>query len=200
MLTLITAPTVKPLTVADVSAQVRYDVTPESALIETYISAVTAKAEVALRRQLLTATWNLTLDAFPSASTRNPFAAIYIPLPPLQTVLSVKYLSPLNTLITLDPSLYAVAMTTPGLIIPVYGQTWPDTLRFHGAVQIQFTAGYGNTADKVPECIKAWCMLNVASLYENRESQNVAEGRLTEIDLTTMADSLLDPERWEVRV
>jgi uncharacterized phiE125 gp8 family phage protein len=202
-LSLVTAPTVEPLTVADIEQQCRTGaggLAAESVLVGGYISAVRQKAEVALRRQLITATWNLTLDAFPAPSRSNPFALIEIPLPPLQSVVSVKYLSVDNTLITLDPSLYVVDLATPGRIIPAYGQTWPATLDFPGTVRVQFVAGYGDSAEDVPDCIKTWMLLNVANLYENRESESVSDSRMSQIDLTTMADSLLDPERWEVRV
>ena len=90
--------------------------------------------------------------------------------------------------------------STPGRVMPAYGKAWPATLDYPGSVRVQFTSGYGDTADDVPQCIKNWMLLNVANLFENRESESVSDSRMSQIDLSTMADSLLDPERWEVRV
>jgi uncharacterized phiE125 gp8 family phage protein len=53
----------------------------------------------------------------------------------------------------------------------------------------------GNLADAVPPAIKQWCLMNVANLYENRETETVAAGRLTQVDLSTLADGLLNDYR-----
>jgi len=198
-LKLVTPPTVEPLTMADVEAQTRADLTTESELVEGYISAVRARAEVELRRALLTQTWDLVLDAFPTSTARNPFAALEINLPPLQSITHIKYLSTDNVLTTLAASEYVVDLdSTPGRVTPAYGKVWPSTLDYPGAVRIRFVAGYGDEVMDVPQCIRHWMLMNVATLYENRESLTIGNGGV--IELKTLADSLLDPERWEVRL
>lgn len=196
---LITPPTVEPITLADVEGQCNTDdLTAQAGTVNGYIVAVRQRVENDLRRTLITTTRDLILDSFP-CSERNPFAAIEIPLPPLQSVISVKYLSTENVLTTLDAGEYVVDTdSTPGRVMPAYGKTWPSTLDYPGSVRVQFVAGYGDAAADVPQCIKNWMLLNVGALYENREVLTIGNGGV--IDLTTMADSLLDPERWEVRV
>jgi hypothetical protein len=88
--------------------------------------------------------------------------------------------------------------STPGRVLPAYGKVWPSTLDYPGSVRVQFVAGYGDTAEDVPQCIRNWILLNIGAMHENREVLTIGPGGV--IDLTTMADSLLDPERWEVRV
>jgi len=201
-LKLVTAPEVEPIIQADVEAQLQYELPVDQvSLVNGFISAIRQKAEVALRRALITQTWNLALDGFPGPSLCNPFAMIEVPLPPLQSVVSIGYLSTDNVLTVLNAGDYVVDLeSTPGRITPAYGKTWPQTLNFPGSVRVQFVAGYGDEATDVPQCIKQWCLLNIAALYENRESESVVNGRGVVIDLSTMADSLLDAERWEVRV
>lgn len=198
-LKLVTAPEAEPLTIADVEAQIQYALPADQyELVKGYISAVRQKAETVLRRALVTQTWDLVIDAFPVPTSRNQFAAVEIPLPPLQSVDSVQYLDVSGQLVTLADTEYTVdADATPGRILPAYGKAWPFTLDYPGAVRVRFTAGYGAAAD-VPQCIRSWMLLNVASLYENRESAVVGNGGL--IDLSTLADSLLDAERWGVRL
>lgn len=242
---IVTAPIAEPVTLADMEGQCRATLTSETVTVNGYITAIRQRVENDLRRSLITQTVDLVLDSFPCPSSRNPFAALEIPLPPLQSVVSVKYLSADGILSTLDASEYVVDTdTTPGRIIPAYGKTWPSTLPYPGSVRVQFVAGYGgpvawdalavypvdarvlytngNTYKKtavtvagivctdatkwvldhpgfaVPQCIRNWMMLNIAAMYENREALIIGQGGV--ISLTTMADSLLDPERWEVRV
>lgn len=52
----------------------------------------------------------------------------------------------------------------------------------------------------IPAGIVAWMLLNVSNLYENRESEGAVEGMISPINLVSMADSLLDAERWRVQV
>jgi uncharacterized phiE125 gp8 family phage protein len=60
-----------------------------------------------------------------------------------------------------------------------------------GAVQINYTAGYGTAATNVPEGIRHWMFLRVASLYENREE--VAILTRGKVEILPFVDFLLDP-------
>lgn len=193
-LKLITAPTLKPVTVSDLSSQMRADLTGETALIELYISAVTAKAENYTKRALVTQTWELTLDCFPCSSSLSGniqrIGAISLPLSPVQSITSIKYLDASGVLQTLASTEYSLTSDDPNVVVPAYGKTWPDTLMQAGAVVIKYVAGYGATAASIPEAIRIWIMLNVATLYENRETVVIGKGSL--VELNTMADSLID--------
>jgi len=195
----VTAPAVEPVTLSDVEGQCRTGLAGEVSAVTGYITAIRQRVENDLRRTLITTTYDLVLDAFPASSCRNPFAVVEIPLPPLQSVVSIKYLSTDQVLATLDAAEYVVDIdSTPGRVMPAYGKVWPATLDYPGAVKIQFVAGYGSTDAAVPECIRTWMLLNTANLYEHRETLSIGSGGV--IEMETLADSLLDPERWEIRV
>jgi uncharacterized phiE125 gp8 family phage protein len=57
------------------------------------------------------------------------------------------------------------------------------------AVTVTYTAGYGSASD-VPQAIKHWIMMTVASMYENRESS--APGAAA-TQMLPFVDGLLDP-------
>jgi hypothetical protein len=133
-------------------------------------------------RAVVTQTWQLTLDGFPSmywnmyGAMLPPYAyitmlrddAIVVPLPPLQSVQSITYVDQDGVLQTLDPTAYLVdTQTEPGEIAPAYGTIWPVTRAQMNAVTVTFTAGYG-TAPAVPEDIKVWIKQAVAYRYDNR--------------------------------
>lgn len=191
----ITQPASEPITLTDVEGQCRItDLSAEASTIDIVIQAVRERAEQATRRAFVTQVWELTLDGF-------PYGAISLPLPPLQTVDSIKYIDTAGVEQTLDAAAYRVLTGgEPGAVQPVYGTTWPNTLNDLETVKIRFTCGYGpiapDTSLNVPKAILQWQLINIANLYENRESQGVAMGRSTVFNLdATLCDGLLESYR-----
>jgi uncharacterized phiE125 gp8 family phage protein len=193
-LNLITAPTAKPLIPTDVGDQIRADITDESMLIDLYISAITAKAESYIKRALITQTWELSLDMFPINQSRfiasQRINGIALPMSPVQSIVSVKYIDINGTEQTLASMEYSLTGDDPNVLVSGYNKFWPDYRMQPGAIKIRYTAGYGNEATDIPEGIRAWILMNVASLYENRESVVIGKGAL--VELTTLADGLLN--------
>jgi uncharacterized phiE125 gp8 family phage protein len=214
---LITPPTVEPLSVDEAIAHLRADGTEESAQIALWISAAREDAENVCRRAFITQEWDLFLDTFPlpsfigilpgyvpmdqtqsawdqirNYSVRIRDGKIWIPFPVLQSVEFVKYRDETGAWVTLDPSQYIVdAAGEPGAITPAPGVFWPaSTYNAANSVQIRFKAGYGDTAASVPASIKAWMLMRVGALYENREEISVA-ARVTVQELP-FVDRLLD--------
>ena len=81
-------------------------------------------------------------------------------------------------------------------VTPVFGKIWPVTLPQVGAVQINYTAGYGASASAVPDGIRHWMLMRVATLYVNREEVAIL-GR-GKVDPLPYVDGLLDPYRVPV--
>src|SRR5512139_2288241 len=84
-LKLITAPTVEPVTTAETKSHLRVDTTADDTLIGTLITAARQDSEEYLNRALVTQTWDLYMDGFPTTTK------IKVPLPPLQSITSIKY-------------------------------------------------------------------------------------------------------------
>lgn len=72
------------------------------------------------------------------------------------------------------------ADSEPPRIFPVYSTFWPMTLRVPNAVQIFFTAGYGDDAANAPANLKIAVMLAAGVSYEHREA--VTAQQLHELD------------------
>lgn len=181
-LKIITAPTAEPITLAEAKIHLRVDddLTGEDALIEALIVAARQGAEQITGRALMPQVLELALDDFPDE--------IVLPRPPLASVSSVKYLDANETLQTLSSDRYLIDdYSQPSKIVPAYGETWPSALDRENSVLVRYTAGYANAA-AVPQEIKAWMLLRIGALYENRES--VAAGAaLSELPFV---DRLLD--------
>jgi len=187
-LTLIQAPNEEPITVeeAKASPSLRITTAANDTDIGTLIATARDTAETITRRAFVTQTWELVLDGFPSGG-------IVVPLPPLQSVASIKYIDDNGDQQTLNPLLYAVDTDSePGLVVPAYGETWPSTRDEVNAVRVRFVAGYGSK-DNVPEAIKTWIKMRVGTLFVN--STTIVTGTIVEALKRDYVDGLLDPYR-----
>ena len=188
-LQLVTPPAVEPVTLAEAKAHLRVDFSDDDALITTLIAAARQQAETITGRQFCTATWKLNLDAFPGYGYAA-LGGILLPKAPVASITSIQYLDMGGSLQTLSNTLYAADLANePARVTPVFGQIWPVTLPQINAVQITFVAGYG-VAAAVPEGIKAWIKIRVASMFANREE--ISSERVWPIGFI---DSVLDPFR-----
>lgn len=134
------------------------------------ITAVRMRAEAATWRQLMTATWDLYLDRFPSCER-----VIEVPKPPLISVTHVKYLDTSGTLTTMTVTTdYTVSAPTGprgrrGRISLAYGVSWPSAQAVSDAVVIRFVAGYGATGSTVPAILRQAMLIDMGTLYEHRD-------------------------------
>lgn len=117
---------------------------------------------------------------------------IELPLPDVQSVLSIVYLDTNGAQQTIVPTGYEVDITGyPATIVPAYGTAWPNIRPGRYGVQIAFVAGFGG-ANAVPASIKAWIKLMIGTMYENRESLAMFRGTIQDLGF---ADRLLDRYR-----
>jgi len=152
-LSLVTAPAVEPVSLADAKGQLRLSLADDDALITALIVAAREYVETFTHRALITQTWDDTRDAFPGDDV------IWLPKAPLVSVTSVTYVDSNGATQTWSSTLYTVdAPTGPkarvACIVPNYGQSYPSTRDVINAVTIRFVAGYGATATAVPASLK----------------------------------------------
>ena len=93
-----------------------------------------------------------------------------VPVPPLQSVTSIKYLDTAGAEQTLASYTYRVdAVREPGRIALDYGKYWPSTYPVMNAVTVRFVAGYAT----VPEPIRWALLMLINELYEQRQESIV---------------------------
>ncbi len=181
-----TAPAAEPISVADAKDYPHVVSLSEDALIALLVKAAREFGEAITNRAWVTQTWELVLDGFPTGG-------IVIPLPPLQSITSVKYIDEDGYEQTLDSSLYhADVDSEPGLIVPAYGESWPSARDEINAVRVRFVAGW-LTTDAIPEMLKMWLKVRVGTLYMQREA--IVIGQTVEAIPRDFVDGLLDPYR-----
>jgi len=197
---LLTPPAGEPVSLEEAKLHLRVDFDDDDGLIQMLISSARQAAETITNRQFMTARWRMILDSFPGPSLMGvpagqPFTlpghAILITKSPVQRVVAINYLDMASVQQTMPAANYTVdAACEPARITPIFGQIWPIPLPQIGAVSVTFDVGYGD-ASAVPEGIKSWIKMRVASLYTYRE-EVVAPSR-GRIETLQFVDGLLDP-------
>lgn len=159
------APAVEPVGSAEAKAHSRISLSDEDTLIDALIVAARQMAEQVTNRALITQTWKLYLDEFPSGD------CIDLPYSPLQSVTSVSYIDTDGATQTFSNTLYDIdTISEPGRLVLKPDSQWPDTkLGQVNAVTITYIVGYGDDAEDVPEPIKLAIKFLVGHWFENRE-------------------------------
>jgi len=200
-----TAPTLKPLGLADVKRHLNIEIgwTEDDTYLDVLIAVATEKVEQFTRRRLVSQTWYSYLDAWPSENY------ITLPFGQLQSVTGITYTTSANTATTsfTDASLSTTddfdvdIKSDPGRIILEYGDSWPsETLWPMNPIQIEFVCGYGGAAATatvsvaaVPTMIKHAMRLIISDLYEVRGTE--IEGMPIQ-KLRTVESLLLPYKLW----
>lgn len=179
MLSIITQPTNKPVTLEEVKhhARLALDDNSEDALLELMIDAATKSAEFETNRSLI----NRTIRIKEYAALK-----IELPKPPLVSISSVKLIDSDGVETTLTTDDYSI--DDVGLVPELHF----DSIGAAKYVQVEYVAGYGSSASNVPESIRKWILCRVNTLYEYREY--FMNGSLNDFP-KSFIDSLLDDYR-----
>lgn len=187
-LKLITGPSVEPVTVEEMLPYATLDNDDDASILSMLIQAARRQAENLTRRAFITQTWDLYLDQFPSWEIR-------IPNPVLQSITSISYVDTAGDTQVLAADQYTIDLASePARVTPAYGLLWPSSRSQINAVTIRFVAGYGGSAS-VPEGIRQWIYMRVATAMRNREEYRMDYGLALAQLPPSSIDGLLDPFR-----
>jgi uncharacterized phiE125 gp8 family phage protein len=143
-------------------AHVRSDLTEDEPTLRHYAAAAREVVETHEEVQLLTATWRLTAETWPTE----------LPKRPVQEIISITYRDPSGTMQTLP--LERIQTTKRHgwtLLRPVPGDTWPRLQRDRvDAVTIDFAAGWD--IDNVPKAYVQAMLLIIGEWYAQREDSS----------------------------
>ncbi len=170
----VNAPAEPAVTLAEVKAHCDVTYTDDDTLITGLINAAIDVIDgpsgvgIALFEQQ----WKLTLDKFPSDQ-------ILIPMWPVTSIVSVKYLDDDGVLTTLDAADYRLdTARDPAVLEPALAESWPSVNGdLSSPIAIEFLAGRDDTAD-INSDLKLAIKMLVAHWYEHREATDT---RLREI-------------------
>ncbi len=195
---IITAATSEPITLAEARKHLRIEPygSPEAHPDDSYISMLITAArewcEQYTGRGLASQTIEMALDEFPDNE-------IQLPLTPVTSITSVKYVSTAGVETTISNSVYALDdYSQPNWLVLTYGSVWPDTNGGANNIKIRMVAG--NTSSNIPFPIKSAILLIIGNLYENRQEDQLATSKATFNSLPMGVYNLLQPYRLSLGV
>ena len=171
-LTVVTAPPVEPVTLAEAKAFARIDSDDDDDIVDELIAMATEQIQQATGRCFVETAFDLTLRDWP-----NGDGLIRLPRSPVLEVVHVKYLDAAGDEQTLvedaTDGYYVDLAAEPCTIEPV--GSWPSVDDHPAAVTVRFRSGYqgaGSPTDyteAIPKRAKVAIMTLVAHFYEQRE-------------------------------
>ena len=159
-LTETTPPTVEPVSLEEAKLYLRVNAGDENALITSLIKAARVMVEKETHRALITQHWDMILDSAPDE--------IYIPNPPLQSIVEIKVTDADGAETTVSTDNYDVDSGGNSRGRVKASTAWPAHRNF-ASFTINFKAGYGDAPTNVPDILLTGVKLTLANLYENRE-------------------------------
>jgi uncharacterized phiE125 gp8 family phage protein len=175
-LVLVTAPSVEPLSAPEARARLNIGTDVSDDVLDGWIKSARQSLDGWdgwLGRAIITQSWKLVLDRFPECRE------VVIPLPPLQSFTSVKYIDQFGVQQTWAADQYQTIQGAPATLAPAFGVRWPTVRSQLGAVEVTFVAGFGPAGSDVPEPIRNAIALMVSHL-RSMTSRNLFVSNETE--------------------
>lgn len=179
----VTEPSTEPITSAEAKLWLKIDSTDDDAIITSLIASARAVFESMTGRALIDTTYRAEWDQVPAVGSYVGAAVsrqLELPRAPFKSsspVSWVKYLDTAGSLTTISASDYTVETGRSPDYFPRLrlkeAADWPDLGDYPAALSCQFIAGYGSSANAVPEEIKTCLKLLVAHFYQNRAPVNI---------------------------
>jgi len=150
-LTLLTAPTIEPITLDDLKAHLRITHSAEDTALQNFISAARQACEAFTGLALQTQSWRLQLDRVP--------AVLKLPKSPVQAI---------------------TAMTCDGTVLPAESYQLdaagtrlsfldaPQPVSRFGGIVIDYISGFGTDGEDVPALLRQGIRQLAARLFEQR--------------------------------
>ena len=135
------APATEPITLTEAKSNLGIDDTLQDTEITRYIKVAREKVEKYLGVSLVTQTWKLTLDRFPTD--------IELKKTPVASVTSIKYYDSDNALQTLSSATYYLdnkGENARHWILEEADSNWPDTYSRVNAVEVLYVSGKADSA------------------------------------------------------
>lgn len=158
-----TEPSVEPVTLEEAKDYAKLEYDDEDDLVEELITTCRKAAEEYLDQAFIEQTIKMKLNYWPRT-------VVELPRPPLISVTQIVTLDEDDTETEYDSdNYYLITEAMPGKVVLKRSVTAPEnTDRDYGGFQIEFKAGYGDSADDVPKWVKSGIKAWVANVLSTR--------------------------------
>ena len=157
----VAGPAVEPVGLSEMRAYLRLDDAAEDELVAGLVKAARLIVEASSRRILTASRWRILLDGWPRGRV------VHLPLSPLIAVERIAVSSDTGATVDLPASEFAAdpASDPPRILI---GAAAAEPGVSRAGIAIEVVAGYGATAEAVPEPLRVAVKMLVARWFEHR--------------------------------
>ena len=164
-LILTTPPAVEPVSVETAKAWLRVSHADDDALIADLIGSARQHVETRAGLALITQSWRERLEDWPRDRLSASGLAVQLARAPLLSVEAVRVRGRDGALADWNSAEYRVETGEPGRLVAILPFVLPRPDVRGGGIEIDFTAGYGETPDDVPAPLRAAILHLVAASY-----------------------------------
>jgi uncharacterized phiE125 gp8 family phage protein len=157
---LLAGPAVEPLTLDEMRLWLRLDSSDEDQLVLALVRAARSAVEQATRRALISQTWRLRLDAWPTDR------CVRLPLSPILSLDAVRVFDAAGAPTLANLQNFHIDTSRGAKLVCDVAPPQPG--RIANGLEIDVTAGFGPTPQSVPESLRMAMRLLVAHWYEHR--------------------------------
>lgn len=158
------APASSTITLTEAKAHLLQDSTDQDKYIEALVEAADEFIESELCKAMVEQTWTVSVPA-PASDGR-----IVLPVNPALALTSIKHYDTDNQQVTLTNTDFTFFKTQDyAYLEPVSGVSWPNLYSRPDAIEVIYTAGYGDAA-AVPAVLKHAVKLIIGDWFEHRAS------------------------------
>jgi uncharacterized phiE125 gp8 family phage protein len=157
---LLTAPAVEPLSLDVAKAFLRVEHNVDDAVIAALIAGARLHVEAQTRRALITQTWRIARDRWPSSGR------VAVRPAPLQALTAARVYDEDSTAHEIDVQAFVLDAGASALAFAVWALPLPG--RAAAGIELDVRVGYGDAVADVPEPLRQAIRLLVAHWYENR--------------------------------
>lgn len=161
-LTLLTPPTLEPVTLADMKAWLRIDSVDEDGLINALLTSARLSVETITSKVLITQSWRMVLDQWPMAPI------IDAPLSPLQRLLAARVYNADGSVTALNSADFLVEVSAKQQPRLALLKRQPPPMLPISGIELDLACGYGDDGINVPEPLKLAIKMLVVFWFENR--------------------------------
>lgn len=167
-LVLLSPPALEPLSLAEAKDLLRVSDGAEDALITRLIAAARSSVERAAGLALISQNWAWWCDGWVGSM------AITLPLWPVLSLNSLAVFGEDDVGVVIDAAHYSGDLISrPARLVMRGSMPRPQPERTVNGLEVQFTAGFGNSADDVPKPLVQAISLLVAHWFEHRGDDGV---------------------------
>lgn len=193
-------PADEPISVAIARNYSKLDTGDDDELVEFLLMAARQRVEDETALALMTQTWQLLLDRWPSQGRMEYWPEptprlgdMFLPRWPVQSITSIQYTDSAGNLAVVPTTVYGLdSASQPARVFLKYGQSWPASPALAGGPAVVVTFVAGSVTLAAIDARARLAILRLYSHYYDNRTEIVVDQRIRAVSIPEGAQKLID--------